>query len=105
MPPPGRAGKIDDVVIESLYDAAASAGLLTRAVFGSVAVMVYFRAPDEDVLNGLSVSRNYAIRYPVSRLPLLINGDTIEIAGNTYRVREITALGDGTEARASLTRL
>lgn len=88
-----------------LYDAAANAGLLTRAVIGGTEVMVDFRAPDEDVLDGLGVSRNHTIRYPVSRLPLLAAGNTLEIAGQSYRVREITAMGDGTEARASLTRL
>lgn len=91
--------------IETLYDAAASAGLLIRAVSGSLEVMVDFRAPDEDVLDGLGVNRNYTIRYPMSRLPLLAAGNALEIAGITYRVREVSAMGDGTEARASLTRL
>lgn len=93
------------MLVETLYDAAANAGLLTRAVIAGTEVMVDFRAPDEDVLDGLGVSRNYTIRYPVSRLPLLAAGNTLEIAGQTYRVREVTAMGDGTEARASLTRL
>lgn len=91
--------------VGALYDAAANAGLLTLAVIGSTEVMVDFRAPDEDVLDGLGVSRNHTIRYPVSRLPFLAAGNTLEIAGQTYRVREVTAMGDGTEARASLTRL
>ena len=91
--------------IEALYDAAASSGLLIRAVSGSLEVMVDFRAPDEDVLDGLGVNRNYTIRYPLSRLPLLAAGNALEIAGITYRVREVSAMGDGTEARASLTRL
>lgn len=93
------------MLVETLYDAAANAGLLTRAVIGGTEVMVDFRAPDEDVLDGLGISRNHTIRYPVSRLPLLAAGNTLEIAGQTYRVREVTAMGDGTEARASLTRL
>lgn len=91
--------------IETLYDAAASAGLLTPARVGSLEVMVDFRAPDEDVLDGLAISRNHSIRYPQSRLPSLASGDTVVIGGQSYRVREITALGDGSEARASLTRL
>lgn len=90
---------------EALYDAAASAGLLTRALFGSTVVMVDFRAPDEDMLEGLGVSRNHSVRYLRSRLPQLVSGDSLEIAGQVYRVREITALGDGSEMRASLTRL
>ncbi len=93
------------MLVETLYDAAANAGLLTRAVIGGTEVMVDFRAPDENVLDGLGISRNYTIRYPVSRLPHLATGNTLEIAGQTYRVREVSAIGDGTEARASLTRL
>ncbi len=91
--------------IEAIYDAAGRSGLLTRAIIGGTEVMVDFRAPDEDVLDGLGVSRNHTIRYPVSRLPNLTAGNALEIAGQTYRVREVTAMGDGTEARASLTRL
>lgn len=91
--------------VEVLYDAAANAGLLTPALFGTLEVMVEFHAPDEAVLDGLGVSRSYSIRYPVSRLPLLASGNRLEIAGQTYRVREVTAMGDGSEARAALTRL
>lgn len=91
--------------VNTLYDAAARSGLLTLARFGGMEVFVDFRAPDEDVLDWLGVSRNYSIRYPVSRLPLLAAGNTLEIAGLTYRVREVTALGDGSEQRATLTRL
>ena len=93
------------IAIESLYDAAARSGLLTRAVFGGTEVMLDFRAADEDVLNGLGVSRNYSIRYPLSRLATLATGDTLWISGRSYRVREISVTGDGTEARASLTQL
>ncbi len=93
------------IAIESLYDAAARSGLLTRAALGGIEVMVDFRAPDEDVLNGLGVSRNFSIRYPVCRLPTLSSGDTLWISGRSYRVREISVTGDGTEARATLTQL
>lgn len=91
--------------IEALYDAAARAGLLTPAVIAGTTVHVDFRAPDEAVLDGLGISRDYSIRYPRSRLPSLATGDTLNIAGGTYRVRDLTALGDGSEVRASLTRL
>ena len=93
------------VTVEFLYSAAADAGLLTPAVFGTAQVMVDFRAPDEDVLSGLGVSRDYAIRYPLTWLPSLAAGNTLDIAGQSYRVREITAIGDGSEIRATLTRL
>jgi hypothetical protein len=91
--------------VEFLYSAAANAGMLQKAFLESTEVMVDFRAPDEDVLSGLGVSRDYAIRYPLTWLPSLAAGNTLEISGQTYRVREITAIGDGSERRASLSKL
>ena len=91
--------------VEFLYAAAANAGMLKTALFGSTEVMVDFRAPDEDVLGGMGVSRDYTIRYPLSWLPQLVAGSDLEVAGQTYRVREITAIGDGSEIRATLTHL
>lgn len=101
-----RAGrKAVTVDLESLYDAATAAGLLTEVIVGGAAVMAEFRAPDEPVLDGLALSTEYAIRYPASRLPDLAAGDTVQIAGRAYQVREVHALGEGTEHRATLTRL
>ena len=93
------------VSVEFMYAAADNAGLLTPALFGATQVMIDFRAPDEDVLSGMGVSRDYSIRYPVTWLPDLVAGSTITISGQTYRVREVTAIGDGSECRATLTRL
>jgi hypothetical protein len=89
-------------MLNALYTAAAQAGLLTAAVVNGEFIMVDFRAPDDDVLDGLGVSRGYTIRYPSNRLALAA-GDELVIAGATYRVREVTRLGDGSECRASLT--
>ena len=46
----------------------------------------------------------YEIEFPTERL-LLSVGDTVEIAGQSYRVREMIALRDGNECRARLARL
>ncbi len=92
-------------MIEALYDAAASAGLLVLAVSPEDEAMVDFKMPDDDILDGLGISRGYAIRYPASRLPSLSAGSQISIAGAAYRVREVTLLSDGSEARATLSRL
>lgn len=91
--------------VEFLYASAANAGLLKPASIGGTQVLVDFRAPDEDVLGGMGISRDYAVRYPLAWLPALATGSTLEVGGHTYRVREVSAIGDGTEARASLTRL
>ena len=92
------------VGVADLYDAAARAGLLTPVKVGTLIVECGFRAPDETVLDGLALSRDYEIEFPAERL-LLVVGDTVEIAGQPYRVREVIALRDGSECRARLARL
>ena len=92
------------VSLTDLYAAAGRAGLLTPAVIGGVRVMVEFRAPDADVLDGLGLSSDYAIRYPADAV-VLDTGHDLEIGGVSYRVREVRLVGDGSEARATLMRL
>jgi hypothetical protein len=73
-------------------------------VAGSTVVHCAFRAPDETVLDGFALSRDYQIDYPAAWLTLAA-GDTVEVAGNSYQVRDVRAIGDGTERRASLSQL
>jgi hypothetical protein len=71
---------------------------------GGTTVHCAFRAPDETGLDGCALSRDYQIDYPASWLTLAA-GDTVEVAGNTYQVRDVRAIGDGSERRASLSQL
>ena len=87
-----------------LYEASRNAGLLTPVIFAGVTVHCAFRAPDETVLDGFALSRDYQIDYPAAWLTLAV-GDTVEVAGNSYQVRDVRAIGDGTERRASLSQL
>lgn len=92
-------------LIEHLYAAAERAGLLVNAeVFGRT-VAVGFSAPDQNLLDGLVRAVDYTISYPTSVLPALGVGDALVIAGQSYQVRDVRAVGDGTERRADLTRL
>jgi len=84
-----------------LYEAAQRSGLLTPVTVGAVTVHCSFRAPDESVLDGFALSREHQIDYPASWLSLSA-GDTVQIAGTSYRVREVRAFGDGSERRAAL---
>lgn len=93
------------VRIEDFYDAAGRSGLLVDADIDGQTIAVDFRSPDETILDGLALSADYTIRFPASALPALAAGDTVSIAGNTYRVRDIRSIGDGSEQRASLSRL
>ncbi len=90
--------------VTALYEAAHNAGLLTPVRVAGATVHCAFRAPDEVVLDGLALSRDYQIDYPASWLTLA-SGDAVEIAGVAYRVREVRAIGDGSERRASLRQL
>ena len=64
-----------------------------------------FRAPDVVLLDGLVLSHQYTMTYPAAWLPQLGAGSAVDIGGQSYRVREITAIGDGSEQRATLTRV
>ena len=92
------------VSVSDLYAAAGRAGLLASATIGGAEVLVDFRAPDVEVLDGLGLSSDYAIRYPADEVTL-DTGHELVIGGMTYRVREVRAIGDGSECRATLTRL
>ncbi len=93
------------VRIEDFYEAASRSGLLVDAEIDGYTIAVDFRSPDESVLDGLALSADYTIRFPASVLPALAAGNTVSIAGNTYRVRDIRSIGDGSERRASLSRI
>lgn len=90
--------------VADLYDTAARCGLLTAVKVGAVTVQAVFRAPDDAVLDGLALSRDYQIEYPSERLALA-SGDAVEIAGQSYRVREVRQIRDGSESVATLSRL
>jgi hypothetical protein len=90
--------------IEIFYDVARVSGLLTELRAGGTTAYCAFRSPDDTVLEGLAISRDHQIDYPASWLSLSA-GETVEIGGASYRVREVRSIGDGTERRASLSPL
>jgi hypothetical protein len=91
-------------LIERLYEAAERSGLLTTVEVGGQLITVDFSAADETVLEGLVRAADYTIRYPASALPALSIGDSLLIAGASYTVRDVRAIGDGSEHRADLSR-
>lgn len=98
-------------LVEQVYSAAANAGLTVRCRWfpaGGGAVQtrqVGFTAPDDTALDGLTLNTDYAITYPASVFVGLAVRDTVNVNGVSYQVRDVRALGDGTEMRARLTRL
>ena len=97
--------------LQRLYAAAARAGLLKDCTWQPTdgrPVQIYpvgFAAPDALRLDGLTVSTDYEMTYPQALFEGLAVRDVVEIAGAAFQVREIRAQGDGSERRATLTRL
>ena len=92
------------LAVELFYESARNAGLLTAVTVAGNTVHCAFRAPDETVLDGFALSREYQLDYPAAWLTLA-PGDTVEIAGVSYQVRDLRAIGDGSERRAFLSQL
>ncbi|SFM13110.1 head-tail joining protein [Nitrosomonas communis] len=90
--------------VTDLYEAAARNQLLTPVTVGTVTIQCAFRAPDEAVLDGLVLSRDYHIEYPTSWLTLSIS-DVVVIKGESYKVREVRQIRDGSESRTTLSKL
>ena len=92
------------LAVELFYESARNAGLLTAVTLVGQTVHCAFRAPDETVLDGFALSRDYQLDYPAAWLTLAV-GDTVEVAGSSYQVRDVRAIGDGSERRAFLSQL
>ena len=98
-------------LVEKLYRAAANVGFLKTCVWqpgdgGAVqSYSVGFVAPDKDVLSGLGVSTDYEMTYPNSCFVGLKSREVVQIEGVAYQVREVMAVGDGSEVRAKLMRV
>lgn len=97
-------------LVEKIYRAAANVGFLKVCVWqpsdGGVAQThsVGFTAPDKDVLSGMALSTEYEMTYPSSCFAGLKSREVVQIEGVAYQVREVMAVGDGSEVRASLMR-
>jgi hypothetical protein len=98
-------------LVEKIYLAAANVGFLKACVWqpsaGGAAqkYSVGFSAPNQDVLSGLGVSTEYEMTYPNSYFVGLKTREVAQIEGVAYQVREVTAVGDGSEVRAKLMRV
>lgn len=97
--------------VEQIYASAANVGLLQECLWypsngaSSQRHQVGFAAPDESLLDGLTLSTDYEMSYPVTAFGGLAVREVVEIGGTSFQVRDIRAVGDGSEIRAKLTRL
>ena len=98
-------------LVEQTYASAANVGLLQECLWypsngaPSQRHQVGFAAPDESLLDGLTLSTDYEMTYPVTAFGGLAVREVVEIGGTSFQVREIRAVGDGSEIHAKLTRL
>jgi hypothetical protein len=98
-------------LIEQLYAAAAHVGFLQQCTWHPadgrppVSDLVGLRAPDESLLDNLTLSIDTTISYPATIFVGLARGDEVEIDAVRFQVREVRAVGDGSELHAKLTRL
>ena len=98
-------------LVEKIYLAAANVGFLKTCVWqptdGGAAQThsVGFSAPDKDVLSGLGVSTEFEMTYPNTCRVGLKTREVVQIDGVVYQVREVMAMGDGSELRAKLMRV
>jgi len=98
-------------VVEQLYEAAGNSGLLKECVWhpsdgtSAQSYPVGFGAAEDTVLDGLTLSAEYAMTYPASTFVGLAQREPVQIDGVTFLVRDIRAVGDGSEMRAYLTKV
>lgn len=98
-------------LVEKIYLAAANVGFLKTCTWqpsdagAAQAHSVGFVAPDKDVLSGLGVSTEFEMTYPNTCLVGLKTREVVQIEGVAYQVREVMAVGDGSELRAKLMRI
>ena len=99
-----------DLVLK-IYEAAANAGFLKECVWlpsnGGPARtnMVGLRASDETVLDHLAATTETTMSYPAEILRGLAPREVVDIEGVSFQVRDIRAVGDGSEMHAKLTRV
>ncbi|MBA3059136.1 MAG: hypothetical protein KJ614_09750 [Gammaproteobacteria bacterium] len=98
-------------LVEKIYLAAANVGFLKTCDWqptdsgAAQTHSVGFSAPDKEMLAGLGVSTEYEMTYPNSCFVGLKSRESVQIEGVAYQVREVTAVGDGSEVRAKLMRV
>lgn len=97
-------------LVERLYEAADNARLLPTCTWrppGGGPPHVHpvgLAAPDETLMDGLTLSTEYLMSYPASRFEGLKAGERVEVDGVAFKIRDVRAVSDGSERRARLTR-
>ena len=96
----------DDMnLCETIYEAAANAGFLTECRWQTQTSMVGLQNSDHSIMHKLTMSSDTTMTYPSSKFIGIRTGDRVWINYQEYQVREVLAINDGSEMRATLTKL
>ena len=97
--------------IDQFYTSAANSGLLESCLWcpsdGSPAQShpVHFTATERPIIDGLTLNTEYWMTYPADIFQKLKAPEAVEIDDAIFLVREVRAIGDGSEMRATLTKI
>jgi hypothetical protein len=92
-------------LIDLIYEAAGNAGFLQPCRWEESTAIVGLQSVDRDVLNHLTLSSDTSMTYPSSCFLGLKTGHRVELGDAEYQVREVVMIADGSEMRATLTKL
>jgi hypothetical protein len=98
-------------LVGRVYASAANAGLLKTALWqppdGSApqTQSVGFSAADTNLFDGLALGTDIEMSFPASVFVGIAVRDGVLIDGVRFQVRDLRAVGDGSERRARLSRL
>ena len=95
--------------VAPLFAAFKSAGMTVVAIWSpsgggpAQSADVFFDTPDSQLLD-MTINAGYLITYPSTLFPGLSHGETVNVNGEDYFVREIVRIEDGALTEASLSK-
>jgi hypothetical protein len=72
---------------------------------GPYAARVILDSPDQTIMGDRVMSTEYLITLAANDFPGLKGGETISVAGSTFKVREVRLLDDGVIKNATLSKV
>lgn len=91
--------------ITDSYISANSVGLADIATFGAESGPVFVNRPDLVTLSSNAKSTEYQARLKSALFPTIARGASIAIGGDTYIVRNVEYIQDGSEKIIALSRV
>ena len=74
------------------------------ATVGAETAQVIFDSPDSAILDGVAITAEYRITYPIGTFNGLKYKDAVTVDGTAYTVNTVQAIGDGKLVTAALSK-